>query len=254
MAKIQQVSIVLPAFNEADDIAHSLDQLEEFCRSYEHPPEVIIVDDGSSDSTAAIVESKISTWGSGSQAPSRLRLLRKRHNRGKGSSVRMGMLASQGAYMVFTDADLAFGTRPIADAVEKLEEGFDVVTANRDQRVGLSRRIIGSLFAWTVRLAQLSHVDDSQAGLKGFTRDAAQILFGLSQIEGFAFDIEIIHIARIQNMRMGHICVRIISSSGTSIRPRHVLDMVRDLWRIRALSKRDEYQVPAPKPRARKLV
>ena len=181
-------SVVIPAFNEARRLPPYLDDVVAFFEGRGEPYEVIVVDDGSTDDTHAVVEVRVRDVGS-------VRLLRLPRNSGKGMAVRAGMLAARGAYRLFTDAD---GATPIGE-VKRLEPvllaGADVVIGSRvlvDASVSVTalphRVAAGRVFNWFVARLGLRAVADSQCGFKAFTAAAAERLFGGLRTRGFGFD------------------------------------------------------------------
>ena len=168
---------------------------------------MILVDDGSADDTPGIVERAI-------QNETTVRLIRYRPNRGKGHAIRMGVHAAAGEFVVFTDADLAYPPSQINKILGTLIEGADVAVANRaahDTRFVMSPNIfsylytrhLGSrLFNKVARSLLNIGVGDTQAGLKGFRREAATAIFSRQRITGFAFDLELLHIAARLGLRV----------------------------------------------------
>ena len=251
MTTTPHVSVVLPAYREAATLRTTLPELRDWCASREWRSEVILVDDGSDDDTAAVAESFVTDW----PANSRLRVLRHRHNRGKGAAVRTGMCTVQGELAVFTDADLAYGTDQIDVVVATLDGGADVVVGRRAHRVGAARAVAGGAFSLLTRAVGVTGVRDSQCGLKGFTAEAAALLFGLATVDDFAFDVEILAIARAHRLDVVEVPVQMRRPSHSSV------DVVADGWRmlqtVRAVVARRRagaYEVPAPASRARKIV
>lgn len=245
------VSLVIPAYREADTLRTTLPELREWCATRDWTSEVILVDDGSDDDTTDVVESFVADW----PDPSRLRILRHRVNRGKGAAVRTGMCTVQGALAVFTDADLAYGTDQVDLVVDTLAGGADVVVGRRAHRVGFARAVAGGAFSLLTRAAGVTGVRDSQCGLKGFTAESAALLFGLATVDDFAFDVEILAIARAHELDVVEVPVQMRRPSQSSV------DVVGDGWRmlqtVRAVAARRRagaYEIPAPASRARKIV
>ena len=255
MTEPPHLSLVVPAYREAATLQTSLPELRDWVTSLPYRSEVILVDDGSDDDTAAVAESFVADW----PGTSRLRVLRHRVNRGKGAAVRTGMCTVQGDVAVFTDADLAYGTDQVDDVVAALTpgtgDGPDVVVGRRAHRVGVARAAAGGVFSLLMRGVGVTGVRDSQCGLKGFTRDAAALLFGLATVDDFAFDVEILAIARAHDLVVVEIPVQMRRPSHSSV------DIVGDGWRmlqtvrdVVAKRRAGAYEVPAPASRARKIV
>ena len=189
------LSVVVPAFNEEARIARTVSQILAQIDRLALEGEFIVVDDGSSDRTAAIVEDA-------AQTDSRVRLVRASHA-GKGATVRRGMLEARGEWRFLADADLSM---PVAELTRFLDAihraGGDLLVGSREAegavRVGepWSRHLIGRIFNWMVKLLVLRGINDTQCGFKLFSARAADVLFPLQRLAGFGFDVEILFLAR----------------------------------------------------------
>lgn len=188
-------SIVIPAFNEHARIQNALEQVTACIRAKDWQAEVLVVDDGSLDDTVAIVTKF-------AQTHPEVRLLRNPNNRGKGYSVRHGMLAAAGEIVMFTDADLS---APIEEAellFAAIREGADIAIGSRWLDRGrqtahqpLYRRFFGRCFNAVTRLLMNLPFADTQCGFKAFRRSTAQTIFQLQRIERWGFDPELLFIA-----------------------------------------------------------
>src|ERR1700744_4275353 len=191
-----QLSILIPAFNESARIEATLKRVRECVDERGWDAEVLVVDDGSRDATAAIIQQ----W---MEKHPRLHLIQNQGNRGKGYSVRNGLLQAAGDVVMFTDADLS----------APMEEAERLVAANREGAVGaigsrwmdrprqtihqpLYRQFFGRCFNWITRTVMGLPFKDTQCGFKAFKRSAAQVIFRLQTIERWGFDPEILFIAR----------------------------------------------------------
>ena len=226
------LSVVVPAYNEEERIAGTLGRLAGYLSRQPYRWEIVVADDGSTDATAETVR-RAAAGNAG------VRLLRLDH-RGKGWAVRHGMLAAAGEYRLLCDADLSV---PI-DQVERLlpprAPEVDVALGSREapgaRRHGepLRRHLMGRIFNWLVRRLLCAGVGDSQCGFKCFRRGPATELFGLQTLPGFAYDVEIIHLARRRNLSVAEIGVDWHYRDQSKVRPvRDALAMTRDLLRIR---------------------
>jgi dolichyl-phosphate beta-glucosyltransferase len=232
-------SVVVPAFNEAYRLPPYLDEIIPYFEGRGEPYEVIVVDDGSSDGTSELVEARRCAT---------IRVLRLPRNQGKGAAVRSGMLAAQGVYRLFTDAD---GATPIAE-LKRLEAaltaGADVVIGSRalvDPAVSVTalrhRVMAGRVFNWMVALAGLEGVADSQCGFKLFTAAAADSLFSALTTRGFAFDVELLLLAQARGYRIAEVPINWADQAGSKVAvlrdgPGMVGQIVRArlrLWRSR---------------------
>jgi dolichyl-phosphate beta-glucosyltransferase len=244
------LAIVLPAFNEAERIGSALDEL--FGYLYRRGddardgalgagrlPEsidVVVVDDGSTDETAAIVEARPEAMGLGPT----LRLLRVPH-RGKGAAVRAGMLDADADLIVFADADMATPPDQLPLLVAGLV-GHDVALGSRIQPDGSDmratqpgyRRLLGKIFHALASIWVVGPVQDTQCGFKGFTRAAAHDLFARQKVTSIVFDVELIYLARRRGYRMAIVPIRWYDKRGSRMRasPRLAARVAWDLLRI----------------------
>lgn len=191
-----RLSIVIPAYNESLRIESTLERVMACVRERAWDAEVLVVDDGSTDDTAAIVQ----RW---MQEHPRLHLVKNRGNRGKGYSVRNGLLQSASEIVMFTDADLSSPMEEAQLLMDALDAGADVAIGSRwlnrkRQTINqpLYRRFFGRCFNWVTRRVIGLPFKDTQCGFKAFKRDAAQVIFRLQTIERWGFDPEILFIAR----------------------------------------------------------
>jgi dolichyl-phosphate beta-glucosyltransferase len=200
-------SVVVPAFNEARRLPRYLEEIVGYFEARAEPYEVIVVDDGSSDDTVIAVEAL------GRRHPA-IRVLRLPSNEGKGAAVRRGMLAAEGVYRLFADAD---GATPISE-LPRLEaalmRGADIAIGSRAvsepgvEVVARRHRVAaGRVFSWMVSRIGVHGVADSQCGFKAFTATAADHLFGRLVTRGFGFDVELLLRAQAERYRVEEIPV-----------------------------------------------
>jgi len=236
------LSVVVPAFNEARRIGRTIERLQQYLRTLPEPTEIIIVDDGSRDGTAAIVSAHAAP-----QPP--VRLLQSAQNLGKGASVRRGVLAAAHQQVLFTDADLATPIEEVTKLRRALRSGADVAVASRrlaasDVQLGQPwpRRVAGALFSKLVSTLLLPGISDSQCGFKLFTHAAAQDLFSHLWIDGFSFDVELLVLARKRRYRVAEVPVVWKDGDQTHVRLlRDSLAMLRDVGRVRLRAARGAY-------------
>lgn len=238
-------AIVIPAYNEADRIAASLAEVLRFARAYPRVVEIIVVDDGSSDHTGEIVTAQIESLaaraGDAGLEP-RLELVRHVQNRGKGASVRTGFQHAKADIVLFSDADLS---APITEApalIEPIAAGeCDITVGSRalansriEMQQSLLRRQAGRMFNRMVRLFTGLPLQDTQCGFKAFRQSVAEPVFAAQRIEGFAFDVELLYIARRMGLRMRELPVRWSHAHGSKVSMFvHTWEMAFDLLRIR---------------------
>jgi len=242
------LSLVVPVYNGADRLPSSLEQLRDFLRAQPYASELILVDDCSNAKTRAILEAFASTMGE-------VRLIRNEENRGKGNAVTRGMRAAVGNYRVFTDADLAYPASEVGKILADLEAGADVAIACRvlaESRYLMSptffsylytRHVMSRVFNAVVRWTLIPHVLDTQAGLKGFTAHAAEIVFPRITIPRFGFDVEALFIAKKHNLSLTQTAVFFrYDEEPTTVRfAEDALRMLRDLVHIRRNDWRGRY-------------
>jgi len=188
-------SIVIPAFNEAHRIPATLESVVSCIRARGWSAEVVVVDDGSTDATAQVVRAFVE------HAPE-VRLMQNPGNRGKGYSVRSGLLNALGEVVMFTDADLSAPMEEAQGLFDAIAGGADIAIGSRwlernrqTIRQPLYRQFFGRCFNGVTRLVMGLHFADTQCGFKAFTRAAAQTIFQLQTIERWGFDPEILFIA-----------------------------------------------------------
>jgi glycosyltransferase involved in cell wall biosynthesis len=224
------ISVVIPAYDEASRIAQTIATVREELDRRGQPWELVIVDDGSRDGTAGVVEAAAA-------GDPRIRLIRAAHA-GKGAAVRRGMLAATGQWRYLADADLS---TPIAqlDRFVGAAGSADIVIGSREAagavrlREPWRRHAIGRLFNWVVKLLVLRGIEDTQCGFKLFRGAAAEALFPLQTLNGFGFDVEILFLARRAGMRVRQVPVTWTYGSDTKVTPWSGLNGFVDLLRIR---------------------
>lgn len=234
-------SVVVPAFNEEWRIVPTIGAIGAHMSSLGQPWELIVVDDGSTDSTVELIEEL---------DLSNLRLLVAERNRGKGSAVRRGMLSAEGDLILFADADQSTPIEQFQALAAKVDEGFDVVVGSRAAsgagvvNKSLGRKILSAGLALVVRSLFRIPVSDTQCGFKMFTRDAAQLLFQRQLIDEFAFDLEVLYLAGKFDLTTAEVPVRWIDAPGSTIDAGKVaLEFVRNLAVIRWNDLRGKYEL-----------
>jgi dolichyl-phosphate beta-glucosyltransferase len=238
-----KASLVVPAFDERGRIERAIDGISAWLRTkpggWEW--EVIVVDDGSSDGTAEIAERAAAA------ANLPVRLLRHGTNRGKGAAIRTGVLASTGDPVLVSDTDLStpltewvklaerLPTRPIAIGSRALDE--DLVR----RRQPFYRQFMGKIFNGFVRILAVHGIHDTQCGFKLFRGDVARELFADARIDRFAYDVEILYLARQRGIEIAEVPVLWFNSPESKVSVvQDSLRMLRDLARIRWIHRRRE--------------
>jgi dolichyl-phosphate beta-glucosyltransferase len=228
-------SIIIPAYNEAARVGATLEKVLAYVAEQGWDAEVIAVNDGSRDNTAEVIRDYAA------KNP-RLRLLENPGNRGKGYSVRNGMLHAHGEILLFSDADLS---SPIEEAVKLLAaiaHGADIAIGSRwlrsdlqTQRQPFYRQLFGRIFNGILRITLGLSFKDTQCGFKAFTRRAAMTIFPLQKIERWGFDPELLYLARKFRFKVAEVPVSWAHSEGTRISPlrdgtKMFLEMLEIRW------------------------
>jgi len=244
------VSIVIPAYNESARLGPTLDRILHFVRQQAWHAEVIVVDDGSLDGTAEIVRDC-------ARSNAMVRLVQNPGNRGKGYSVRNGVLSAQGTIVLFTDADLSAPIEEAQKLMAAIENGADVAIGSRwvrselqTQRQSWARQVLGRGFNLLLRTLLRLDFKDTQCGFKAFRRSAARALFPLQRIEGWGFDPEILFLARRLGFKVAEVPVSWGHDNRTRIHPladgsRMVLEMLRIRWYALTAKYGDDLAIPS---------
>lgn len=244
------LTIVIPAYNEERRLPPTLHKIAEFLRAQPWRSEVIVVENGSTDDTTRVVEEFIAR-DIAADDPFVVRLLHSRQ--GKGAAVKTGMLAGRGDYLFIFDADLSM---PVTETVKFLppmlgDGTYDIAIASREDVGGVKatrydepfyRHLMGRVFNQLVRWLAVKGIQDTQCGFKCFTREAAQQLFPLQQIDGWGFDVEVLYIAQRKGLRLVEIPIHWYFQDDSRVRPmQDTINMVRELLRIRKMGRAGMY-------------
>jgi dolichyl-phosphate beta-glucosyltransferase len=220
------LSVVVPAYDEEERIGPSLAAIGSYLGSKPFSSEVIVVDDGSGDRTAEVARDIL-------RSVPRGRIMSREENVGKGHSVREGVLAAAGEVILFSDADLSTPITELDKFLPRLERGDDVVIGSRaladsviEVRQSRPRETMGKAFNLLVRMLVLRGFRDTQCGFKAFRRAAAMDLFSRLRTTGFAFDVEILMLARRLGYRVAEVPVVWRNSPSSRVR------LVRSSWRM----------------------
>jgi glycosyltransferase involved in cell wall biosynthesis len=228
-----ELSIVIPSFNEELRLPASLERIASYIRAQRPNSEVLVVDDGSTDRTAAVVES----WRD--RIP-QLRVIPNGKNRGKGFSVQHGSLEARGNVVLFTDADLS---APIEETEKLLAalSSYDVAIGSRavdrnliEVHESVFREFAGIIFNNIVRTILRLPFVDTQCGFKAFRRERCRIIFEQQTIERFGFDPELLYLARHHGLSIKEVPVRWAHSPATKVSMmRDSVQMFMDVFVIR---------------------
>jgi dolichyl-phosphate beta-glucosyltransferase len=241
MLQCMDLSIVIPAYNEAERLPDTIAAWRSFLDTFAGQGEVIVSDDGSTDDTASIVEAIHAI-------DPRVRVLRAPKNQGKGGAVKAGMLASKGAYRFYVDADLNIATDNVPPALALLRGNTDLVVGKRNlseyagEEKSVARVAAGAAVQVTRRLTVLPTIVDTQCGFKGFRADLAEKVFAATLVRGFAFDIEAIFLAKRFGARIVELPVSVTFRAGSSYNLRmHLPRFLGDILMVRANAWRGRY-------------
>ncbi len=232
------LAVVVPAYNEARRLDHTLPTMLQYLQTHRPASELLVVDDGSSDETAAVAEEIFA------QHPQvRARLLRSPQNRGKGHAVRQGLLATAAPIAVFSDADLSTPLSELPRLVAPIEAGeYDIVFGSR----ALDRKLIGTRQSWQreqggrvfnglVRLTTGLPFSDTQCGFKAFRMAAVRPIIERAQVDGFGFDVELLFLAHKAGLRLLEKPVRWDHNEGSKVHLLHdSLRMFREILELRS--------------------
>jgi dolichyl-phosphate beta-glucosyltransferase len=223
-----ELSLVIPAFNEAARVGPGLRRASEYLQARGLSHEVLVVDDGSVDATAEVAEA------------AGARVLRHDRNRGKGAAVRTGVLASAGASVLISDADFSTPIEEVEKLAGYLAEaelvlGSRALAASRiSRRQPLYREVMGKTFNLLIRAVGVRGFRDTQCGFKLALGDAARALCSELTVEGFAYDVELIWLALQRGHRVVEVGVAWADSPDSRVDPiRSSLSMIRDVLLIR---------------------
>lgn len=214
------LSIVIPAYNEEANLSSTLKDIAGYLKTKSYSYEVIIVDDGSTDKTAEIASSSAGMFGSFS-------LIKNSPNRGKGYSVKRGVLSAQGDYILFMDADNSTRIDQLDKLMPAAKEGFDAVMASRrikGSEVANSqpayRILLGNIYILLSKLILQSNIQDYNCGFKLYKKDAAKLIFPKITRDDWSFDSELIFLISRFNLKAIEVPVKWVDKSKTSkVRP-----------------------------------
>lgn len=224
------ISVIIPAYNEESRIGPTLAGIDRYLAASGMSYEILVVDDGSRDRTSDVVLEA-------ANGMPRIRLLSNGENRGKGYSVKNGVMNTTGRLVLFSDADLSTPIEELGKFMPEVDAGADIVFGSRAmqgseiiKRQPLYRMLMGKTFNKLVRLLTVRGVSDTQCGFKLFRRDTCAWLFGAQKVERFAFDVELLFLAGRGGLSVKEVPVRWINSPQSRV---HIVrDSSRMLWDI----------------------
>ncbi len=237
------VSVVIPAYNESERIVPTIGAMASFCSGLGVPWELIIADDGSKDNTVQIIRNL---------KMANVRVLVAERNGGKGSAVRRGVLAANGEYILFADADNSTPIEELKNLLDKMDEGYDLVIGSRaatgaqEAKRSPLRRLLSGGLRWIVQNIFRIGVQDTQCGFKLFRREAAMRLYTAQTLMGFSFDLEILYLAGKFGYRIAEQPVQWVDAPGSKVdTTKEAQRFLRDLIRIKINDMRGVYNNPS---------
>jgi dolichyl-phosphate beta-glucosyltransferase len=226
------LSIIIPAYNEEHRLPQTLTKIAEFVEAQDYKTEVLVVDDGSEDGTAAIVAAFAAK-------NSYVRLIRPGRG-GKGHAVRAGMLEAQGEYGFLCDADLAMPITELPKFLPPQRNSYHIAIGSREGPGAVRynepfyRHMMGRVFNWLVKVLAVPGFEDTQCGFKCFHRSVVQDLFSHQTIQGFGFDVELLYIAQKRGYIIIEVPIHWYHQTESKVDPiRDTLRMVRDILLVR---------------------
>lgn len=232
------LSLIIPAYNEEQRIKASLESAVDFFAQKSFSYEIVVVDDGSSDSTIDVVSKFDSP---------QIKLIAQSRNKGKGAAVTRGMLEAKGEIRVFSDADFSTPVYEIDKVTTAMQLGTEVFIGSRaldysmiKKHQPFYREFMGKTFNKLVQLFLISGIKDTQCGFKGFTAKAAHDIFSKMQIDGFGFDLEIIYLADKLGYSISEVPVEWYNDERSTVDPiKDSITMFFDIFKVKKLHRND---------------
>lgn len=249
---MSKVSLIIPIYNYASRVHRTVDEINRFCSESDKDWEVIFVDDGSGDQTVAAVKALVKPY-------PYMRIVEQPGNMGKGAAVRRGLQESTGDFHIFTDCDLAYDLDQVERVLQELEQGADLAFADRrhpdstcivdDKKTEYQKKrdTMSYVLHKLVERIGLGNIRDTQAGLKGVTKEASPIL-SRGTINGFSFDIELFAIARVNKLSTIPVPIRYhIEDAPSTVTPIPVaIEFIQSIRTIRKKMIRGSYYAVQP--------
>ena len=228
------LSVIIPAYNEERRLPKTLREIDKYLKKQDYDSEIVVVSDGSKDKTGEKVREMM-------REIKNLRLIENKENHGKGYAVRQGIMGAKGDYRLFTDADNSTSIDHVKKMWPYFEKGYDVVIGSRDVKGAILdppqpwwRRLLGDIFRF------FSHIIcgtwgilDTQCGFKGFTKKAALEIFPKNKIDGFAFDPEVLAIAKKLGYKIKEIPILWKNDPESKVKFKNMVKMGIGLLKIR---------------------
>ncbi len=229
------LSVVIPAYNEQRRLPGTLDEVLAYLARQSYDAEVLVVDDGSTDATAAVVRERI-----GGPIPLRLVTHSDGTNHGKGAAVRRGMLEAQGRFRLFMDADNSTTLDHVERFWPHFEDGCDVVIGSRDvpgAHIAVHqpwyKELAGNLGNLIIRALVVPGVKDTQAGFKMLSQRSAEDVMPRLTVERWGFDVELLAVARRRGYRIQEVPINWVNAPNSKVRALTYLEVLGEVWQVR---------------------
>ena len=236
---VREITIVVPAYNEAQRIGPSLDKILAFLPAHFASSEILLVDDGSTDGTGDLVQTRFGD---------RVRVIRQPRRRGKGAAVRAGILAARKPWVLFVDADLSIPIEEALSLCAHTDRAPIVIGSKRapgsEIEYPLTRRLLGGIGQSMISLLVVGGFHDTQCGIKLYRADVARELFSLSRIDGFGFDFEILFLARRLGRDVFEVPIHCQHMIGGTVRLGTYLRVLSEVARVTSYRLRGLYPRP----------
>lgn len=239
------LSVIIPAYNEGERITKTLKAIFSYLQHQPYSWEILVVSDGSKDKTVEVVNSL------GQEIPN-LRIIGRKENRGKGYSVKEGMLASQGKIRLFTDADNSTDISYFEKMRLLFDQGYDIVISTRDSKdvKGATqeipqpwhKRLMGNLGNLYIQLMAVPGIWDTQNGFKALRDYAAEKIFRVTKINRWGFDVEVLALARKMNYKIGIIPIHWINDPKSHVKLGGYLRTLWEVFKIRRNLIKNKYE------------
>ena len=246
------LSVIIPAYNEEKRLAKTLREIDEYLKTQDYESEIIVFNDASEDKTVEVVKemmaeinpsTELRVNAEQSRSIKNLRFINKKENHGKGYGVKQSMLSARGDYRLFTDADNSTSINHVEKMWPLFEKGYDVVIGTRDSRdikeacqavsQPLWKRLAGDIGNIVIQLVLIWGIWDTQCGFKAFTKEAAEDIFKRCKINRWAFDVEVLALAKKLGYKIGIVPIYWINSPESKVKLKGYIQFFKELLRIK---------------------